>query len=184
MEIVLTLDEHHDATGRLELGDHLLQTLGPDDLCAFGFVGQELVHLFGGAIVGAHHEAVVVHVEDQILAHHGQSDQCNISPAHTQLQLVKFQHSVNFSHSRHSRLKFIAFRASTNIFLVQGFTTIFELGSDFYLALERNQQKKLLRLQRALTLCRIIVTKHVGNNFTLLHRELTNIIQGCSTTVR
>ena len=31
--------------------------------------------------IGTHHEAVVVHVENDVLAHNGQADQCDICPA-------------------------------------------------------------------------------------------------------
>ena len=40
---------------------------------------EEIVHLGHGAVEGHDGEAVVVHVQNEILAHHGQTDQCNIS---------------------------------------------------------------------------------------------------------
>ena len=41
-------------------------------------VVEELVHLGNGAVEADHGEAVVVHVEDQVLAHDGQADQCDV----------------------------------------------------------------------------------------------------------
>lgn len=40
-------------------------------------------YLVDGTIVGAHDETVLVHVQDQVLAHDGQSDQGDVGlPAH------------------------------------------------------------------------------------------------------
>ena len=50
-----------------------------DDLRALGLVGEEMVHLLHGAVVGHDGEAVVVHVQNEVLAHDGQTDQCNVS---------------------------------------------------------------------------------------------------------
>jgi hypothetical protein len=49
------------------------------DLRPLRRAGQELVHLFQGAVVCGDHEAVVVHVQDQVLAHHGQAHHANVS---------------------------------------------------------------------------------------------------------
>ena len=46
---------------------------------ALRLVGEKMIHLRRGAVVGHDGEAVVVHVEDQILAHDGQTDQCDVS---------------------------------------------------------------------------------------------------------
>ena len=34
---------------------------------------EELINLGGGPVVGHHHEPVVVHIQDQVLPHHGQT---------------------------------------------------------------------------------------------------------------
>jgi hypothetical protein len=47
-------------------------------LAALGGSVQKIIDLGGSAIVRHHRESVVVHVEDQILAHHGQTDQSDI----------------------------------------------------------------------------------------------------------
>ena len=44
--------------------------------------GQKIVHARNGAVENGHGEAVVVHVENQILAHHGQTNQGDISLFH------------------------------------------------------------------------------------------------------
>ena len=41
---------------------------------ALGFLVQKLVHLGDGAVVSDDGEAVVVHVEDEVLAHDCQAD--------------------------------------------------------------------------------------------------------------
>ena len=73
------LDHEHDAAGALELADQLRDGVRADDVRALGLVGEEVVHLRRGAVVGHDGEAVVVHVEDQILAHDGQADDCDIA---------------------------------------------------------------------------------------------------------
>ena len=71
--------QQHDPAGFLELGDQLLDRLGSLHLGALGLFGQEVVHLGDGAIVGHHDVAVVVHVEDEVLPHHRQADQADVS---------------------------------------------------------------------------------------------------------
>ncbi len=73
------LDHEHDAAGLLEQGGHFLEGVRADDLGAFGLVGEEIVHLGDGAVEGDHGEAVVVHVQNQVLAHDGQPNHGNIS---------------------------------------------------------------------------------------------------------
>ena len=73
------LDEHHHAARPLEVADHFLDRVGTDDVGAFGLVVEEIVHLGDGAVVGHDGEAVVVHVEDQVLPHDGQPDHRDVS---------------------------------------------------------------------------------------------------------
>lgn len=61
------LDEEHDAAGGLELGDELLGGLGTNNRLALGLVGKEVVDLGNGTVEGADGEAMVGHVEDQVL---------------------------------------------------------------------------------------------------------------------
>ncbi len=73
--------------------------IGVDDRSTFGLIGQEVVNLLGRAVVGDDVEALVVHVQNQVLAlrtiamckpdqrdsdeqsayHDGQPDESNIS---------------------------------------------------------------------------------------------------------
>ena len=62
------LDEHHDFAGTLELLAELLDRVGADDVGALGLVGEEVIDLGDGSVVGADGESVVVHVQDQVLA--------------------------------------------------------------------------------------------------------------------
>jgi hypothetical protein len=53
--------------------------VGPLDLAPLGFLGEELVHLGDGTVVGDDGEPVVVHVEDEVLAHDGQPDEGDVA---------------------------------------------------------------------------------------------------------
>lgn len=48
-------------------------------MLTLGLVGQEAVNLGGCAVVGADSETVISSVEDQVLAHDGQTDEAEIS---------------------------------------------------------------------------------------------------------
>lgn len=48
-------------------------------MLTLGLVGQEAVDLGGRAVEGADSETVISNVEDQVLAHNGQTDEAEIS---------------------------------------------------------------------------------------------------------
>lgn len=73
------LDEKHDTTRTLERGDKLGNGPGGDDVCSLCGGGHEVICLFRGAVVDGDDIAVVVHVEDDVLAHDGQADEADIS---------------------------------------------------------------------------------------------------------
>jgi hypothetical protein len=73
------LDHEHHPARTLEQFHHLLNGVGADDLRPLRFVGEEFFHLRDGAVVSDDGETVVVHVEDQVLAHDGQPDEGDIS---------------------------------------------------------------------------------------------------------
>jgi len=62
------LDQHHDLARALQLLAELLDRVSANNLGALGFVGQEVVNLGDGSVVSADGEAVIVHVQDQVLA--------------------------------------------------------------------------------------------------------------------
>jgi hypothetical protein len=62
------LDEEHDAAGALELGDELLDGVGTNDGLALGLVLEEAVDLGHGAVEGGNGEAIVGHVQDDVLS--------------------------------------------------------------------------------------------------------------------
>lgn len=62
-----SLDEHHDLARTLQLLAELLDRVGANDLGTLGLVGQKVVNLGNGSVVGADGVTVVVHVEDQVL---------------------------------------------------------------------------------------------------------------------
>ncbi len=76
---VAGLDHQHDAARRLERLNQLLDGMRADDLRALGFVLEELVDLGDGSIEDGHAVAVVVHVQDQILAHDSEADQSDVA---------------------------------------------------------------------------------------------------------
>ena len=53
--------------------------MSADDLRALRLLGQELVHLGDGSVERHDGEAVVVHVQDEILAHDGQANQRDVA---------------------------------------------------------------------------------------------------------
>ena len=63
-----SLDEEHDPAGLLQLGDELLGGVSTDDGLALGLVGEEAVDLGDGTVESADGEAVVGHVQNQVLA--------------------------------------------------------------------------------------------------------------------
>src|SRR6185312_818854 len=73
------LYHQHHAAWALELRHHFLNRMRADDFGALGFIRQEMIHLFHRAIKSDHGESVIVHVQNQVLAHYRQSNQCNIS---------------------------------------------------------------------------------------------------------
>ena len=72
------LDEHHHLAGALEVRAELLDAVAADELLARAAARDELVHLLDGAVVHRHGEALALHVEDEVLAHHRQSDQSDV----------------------------------------------------------------------------------------------------------
>ena len=53
--------------------------MSPLDVCALRLTGQKLIHFGSRPIVGHDGETVVIHVEDQILTHDCQTNQCDVS---------------------------------------------------------------------------------------------------------
>ena len=73
------LDKKHDAARLLQLGDELLGRVCAHDGLALGLVGNEAVDLGDCTVESADGEAVVGHVQDQVLAHDGQADEAEVS---------------------------------------------------------------------------------------------------------
>ncbi len=73
------LDHQHDPARPFEQRRQFGQRMRADDPRPFGFAAQELIHAGGRAVENGHREPVVVHIEHQVLAHDGQSDQSDIS---------------------------------------------------------------------------------------------------------
>lgn len=76
-----TFDEHHDPTGFLQRVDQFLERVRADDVRALCAFAEELVDLFDGPVVGGDDEAVIVHVQYQVLAHDGQADEADVGSA-------------------------------------------------------------------------------------------------------
>ena len=72
------LDHHHDLARPLERGDQLLERVAADELLALAAAVDELVDLGGGAVEDGDGVAAALHVEDEVLAHHGQADQADV----------------------------------------------------------------------------------------------------------
>jgi hypothetical protein len=76
---VAGLHHEHDAARALEQAGEFFHGMCADNLCPFGFVGDEIVHLGNGAIENRNFEPVVVHVEDKVLSHDGEADEADIT---------------------------------------------------------------------------------------------------------
>jgi hypothetical protein len=76
---VARLHHQHHAARFLQRLDEFGNRVRAHDLRPFGFVGQEIVHLGDGSIEHCHAKTVVVHIQYQVLAHHGQPDQSDIT---------------------------------------------------------------------------------------------------------
>jgi hypothetical protein len=83
-----------DGLARLrQRGGEFLEGLGGDEAArGVGVLGDELVGLFGGAVVDRNPEAVVGDVEGEILTHHGEADESDVR--------VRFGHGCGSRPSR------------------------------------------------------------------------------------
>ncbi len=72
------LDHQHHPTRTLQQARQLLDRVGADDVRALRLIDEKLVYLGHGAVVDGHDEAVVVHIENQVLAHHGEADEADV----------------------------------------------------------------------------------------------------------
>ena len=82
------LDHQHDLAGTLQQADHLFDRVGADDVrVSFGCLVQELVDFGHGAVERNHGVAVVGHIQNQVLAHHCQTDQSDICRIFHELRL-------------------------------------------------------------------------------------------------
>jgi hypothetical protein len=75
------LHEQHHAAGFLQLGDEVLDAVSADDGLALGFVCKEGIDLGDCAVECHDSEAVVSHVENQVLAHDGQANEAEVTAA-------------------------------------------------------------------------------------------------------
>ena len=76
---VARLHHQHHAPWPLQRLNQFFDGVRADDLRALGFVLDEVVNLGNGSIEHGHAEAVVVHVQNQILAHHREADQSDVT---------------------------------------------------------------------------------------------------------
>ena len=75
---VAGLHHQHDAARAFQQADQFLDGMRADHLRAFSFVGEEVVDFGDGAVEDGYFEAVVIHVENEILTHHGEpSGRCS-----------------------------------------------------------------------------------------------------------
>src|SRR5262245_8017834 len=76
---IARLDHQHYAAGPLQRFDQFLYRMRAYYMRSGGFVLNEFVYLRNGAVEDGHAIAVVIHIQDQILSHHGQADQTNVT---------------------------------------------------------------------------------------------------------
>lgn len=80
-EDTLTLDKHHDSFRFLQLLHHLLQAVSTNYLGTLCLIFQELIYLLCSAVVCTDHKSMIVHVQDEILAHDSQPNESNVGPS-------------------------------------------------------------------------------------------------------
>ncbi len=76
---VAGLHHQHDAPRPLQHFREFFDGMRADYLRALGFVVDELVDFGNGSIEDRHFVSVVVHVQDQVLAHDGKADQSDVT---------------------------------------------------------------------------------------------------------
>lgn len=79
-EDTLTLDKHHDSFWFLQLLHHLLQAVSTNYLGTLCLICQELVYLLCSAVVCTDHKSMIIHIQDEILAHDSQPNESNVGP--------------------------------------------------------------------------------------------------------
>merc|ERR1719192_10019 len=73
------LHQDHHSSRFLQPRHHLLQAVSSGNIRPLGLLLQEVIHLLRGPVVGADLEAVVIHVEDEVLAHDGQTNESDVT---------------------------------------------------------------------------------------------------------
>src|SRR6266436_4430073 len=73
------LHHQHHAARLLQRLNQLRNRVGAYYLRAFGFVVEEVVNLGDGSIEYGNAVSMIVHVQDQILAHHGEADESDVA---------------------------------------------------------------------------------------------------------
>jgi len=69
--------------------------MSADDLGALGFAAEEFIHLGDGAIEDGDGEAVIIHVENEVLAHDGQTDESDVCLSfHEYATLIKTAENI------------------------------------------------------------------------------------------
>ena len=76
---VAGLDHQHHAARLLQHLHQFLDRVRAHHLRAGGFVGDEVIHLRDGAIKNGYAIAVVVHVQNEVLAHYRETDEADIT---------------------------------------------------------------------------------------------------------
>ena len=73
------LDQHHHFARPSQIADQLLDAVAADKTLACGAALDQGIHLVDRAVKHGHAEAAAFHVQGQVLAHHGQTDQAKIA---------------------------------------------------------------------------------------------------------
>ena len=79
---VAGLDHEHHAAGLFQDLRQFLDGVRAHHVGAGGFVRDEIVNLRDGAIEDGHAIAVVVHIQDEVLAHYREADEADIAGLH------------------------------------------------------------------------------------------------------
>src|SRR5690349_6003695 len=89
--------------------------MSADDFGSFGFIIQKFIHLRDGAVKSDHGVTVVVHIQDEVLSHHCQADECDIRLSFHDLKNRRVPYKTNAPAPEDSLTSISGKRAETSL---------------------------------------------------------------------
>lgn len=89
-----TFDKHHNSSWFLQGSYHPFQRLGPNNFSSFCFICQKRINFICCSIESTNCKVVVIHIQNEILAHYSQSNQryiCSVNTNYKVISLCKYK---------------------------------------------------------------------------------------------